>query len=293
MLERGAELAFERDPANRYLPWIIALMVYLATLAVAGAFALGATAAQWRGAQSDRLTIQLPPPDSPASGDQRAALVIDILRSTAGVATVRRLDRRELVGLLEPWLGTANITPGLPLPDLIDVTVERGAKPDLDALARRLETAAPGATLDDHGRWMGRLATAASAVQALALMLTALIAGAAAANVMVATRASLAVHRETIELLHLIGAQDGFVARGFGRRALVLGLRGGLIGLGLAGLTYLLLQRATSGLDAPLLPRLDWSLVSLATLAALPLASAAIAMLTARFTVLRALAKLP
>jgi cell division transport system permease protein len=293
MLERGAELAFERDPANCYLPWIIALMVYLATLAVAGAFALGATAAQWRGAQSDRLTIQLPPPDSPASGDQRAALVIDILRSTAGVSTVRRLDRRELVGLLEPWLGTANITPGLPLPDLIDVTVERGAKPDLDALARRLETAAPGATLDDHGRWMGRLATAASAVQALALMLTALIAGAAAATVMVATRASLAVHRETIELLHLIGAQDGFVARAFGRRALVLGLRGGLIGLGLAGLTYLLLQRATSGLDAPLMPRLEWSLVSLATLAALPLASAAIAMLTARFTVLRALAKLP
>ena len=293
MPERGAELAFERDPANRNLPWIIALMVYLATLAVAGAFALGATAAQWRGAQSDRLTIQLPPPDSPASGDQRAALVIDILRSTAGVATVRRLDRRELVGLLEPWLGTANITPGLPLPDLIDVTVERGAKPDLDALARRLETAAPGATLDDHGRWMGRLATAASAVQALALMLTALIAGAAAATVMVATRASLAVHRETIELLHLIGAQDGFVARAFGRRALVLGLRGGLIGLGLAGLTYMLLQRATSGLDAPLMPRLDWSPVSLATLAALPLASAAIAMLTARFTVLRALAKLP
>ena len=293
MLERGAELAFERDPANRYLPWIIALIVYLATLAVAGAFALGATAAQWRGAQSDRLTIQLPPPDSPASGDQRAALVIDILRSTAGVATVRRLDRRELVGLLEPWLGTANITPGLPLPDLIDVTVARGAKPDLDALARRLEPAAPGATLDDHGRWMGRLATAASAVQALALMLTALIAGAAAATVMVATRASLAVHRETIELLHLIGAQDGCVARAFGRRALVLGLRGGLIGLGLAGLTYMLLQRATSGLDAPLMPRLDWSPVSLATLAALPLASAAIAMLTARFTVLRALAKLP
>ena len=293
MLERGAELAFERDPANRYLPWIIALMVYLATLAVAGAFALGATAAQWRSGQSDRLTIQLPPRDPPASGDERAALVMDLLRATPGVAAVRRLERRELIGLLEPWLGTGNITPDLPLPDLFDVTVARGAKPDLDALEQRLERAAPGATLDDHGRWMGRLATAARAVQALALALTALIAGAAAATVMVATRASLAVHRETIELLHLIGAHDGFVARAFARRALALGLRGGLIGLGFAGLTFVLLQRATSGLDAPLMPRLDWSPVSLATLAALPLASAAIAMVTARFTVLRALAKLP
>ena len=41
------------------------------------------------------------------------------------------------------------------------------------------------------------------------------------------------------------------------------------------------------------MPRIDLSLAGLATLAALPLASAAIAMVTARFTVLRALAKLP
>lgn len=292
MLERGAELALDGDPANRYLPWIVALMVYLATLAVAGAFALGATAARWQSGQSDRLTVQLPPSDT-AAGDDRTARVMDMLRATPGVAAVRRLARPELVGLLEPWLGKGNITPDLPLPVLIDVTVARGAKPDLDALEDRLRTAAPGASIDDHGRWMDRLATAARAMQALALALTALIAGAATATVVVATRASLAVHRETIELLHLIGAQDGFVVRAFERRALGLGLRGGLIGLGLAALTFVLLQRAMAGLDAPLMPRLELSPVSLATLAALPLASAAIAMVTARFTVLRALAKLP
>lgn len=292
MLKRGAELAFDGDPANRYLTWIVALMVYLATLAVVAAFALGASAARWQNGQSDRLTVQLPPRDM-AVGDDRTARVIDMLRATPGVAAVRRLDRPELVGLLEPWLGKGNITPDLPLPELIDVTVARGAKPDLDALRERLGREAPGASLDDHGRWMGRLATAARALQALALALTALIAAAAAATVVVATRASLAVHRETIELLHLIGAQDGFVARAFERRALGMGLRGGLIGLGLAALTFALLMRATSGLDAPLMPRFEMSPVSLATLAALPLASAAIAMVTARFTVLRALAKLP
>ncbi len=287
MLERGADLAFDGDPANRFLPWIVAMMVYLATLALAGAFALGETAARWQNAQSDRLTVQLPP-----GGDQ-ADRVMDLLRATPGITAVRRLERSELIGLLEPWLGKGNTTSDLPLPELIDVTVARHADPDLDALEDNLVDEAPGASIDDHGRWMGRLATAARAVQALALALTALIAGAATATVVIATRASLAVHRETIELLHLIGAQDGFVARAFERRALGLGLRGGLIGLGLAALTFVLLQRATAGLDAPLMPRLDLSPVSLATLAALPLASAAIAMVTARFTVLRALAKLP
>ena len=291
MLEHGAELALEGDPAKRYLPWIIALMVYLATLAVAGAFALGATAARWQSGQSDRLTVQLPP--EAAAADDRVELVLDMLRATPGIAAARRLERSELVGLLEPWLGKGNITADLPLPILIDVTVAPGARPDLDALGQRLGTAAPGATIDDHGRWMGRLAAAARTVQALALALTVLIAAAATATVVIATRASLAVHRETIELLHLIGAQDGFVARAFARRALGLGLKGGLIGLGLAALTFVLLQRATAGLDAPLLPRLDLSLASLAAVAALPLASAAIAMVTARFTVLKALAKLP
>ena len=292
MLERGAELALDGDQANRYLPWIVALMVYLATLAVAGAFVLGASAARWQSGQSDRLTIQLPPPEQTA-GDDRMARVVDLLRATPGIAAVRRLERRELVALLEPWLGVGNITTDLPLPELIDVTVAHGATPDLDALAERLGTAAPGATIDDHGRWMDRLAAAARTVQALALALTALIAGAATATVVVATRASLAVHRETIELLHLIGAQDDFVARAFERRALGQGLRGGLIGVGLAALTFVLLERATAGLDAPLMPQLELSPLGLATLAGLPLASAAIAMVTARVTVLKELAKLP
>ena len=292
MLERGAELALDGDQANRYLPWIVALMVYLAALAVAGAFVLGASAARWQSGQSDRLTIQLPPPEQ-AAGDDRVAKVVNLLRATPGIAAVRRLERPELVALLEPWLGVGNITTELPLPELIDVTVAHGAAPDLDALAQRLETAAPGATIDDHGRWMDRLAAAARTVQALALALTALIAGAATATVVVATRASLAVHRETIDLLHLIGAQDGFVARAFERRALGLGLRGGLIGLGLATFTYALLMPVTAGLEAPLMPRFDLSPAGFATLAALPLASAAIAMVTARLVVLKELAKLP
>ena len=288
MLGRGAELALHDDPANRYLPWIVALMVYLAILAVTSAFVFGGTATRWQSGQSDRLTVQLPPatPDAMDS-------VLEILRATPGIVAVRRLEKSELIGLLEPWLGKGNIAPDLPVPDLIDVTIARDELPDLDSLEESLIAEIPGASIDDHGAWMDRLATAARAVQVLALALTALIAGAATATVVVATQATLAVHRETIDLLHLIGAQDGFVARAFERRALGLGLRGGLIGLGLATLTYVVLLPAMAGLDAPLMPQLDLSPAGLATLAALPLGSAAIAMVTARFTVLKALAKLP
>ncbi|MCH8271335.1 MAG: sigma-70 family RNA polymerase sigma factor, partial [Planctomycetes bacterium] len=64
---------------------------------------------------------------------------------------------------------------------------------------------------------------------------------------------------ETIEVLHLIGAHDAFVARAFERQAWSLGLRGGLIGLGLAALTVVVLRQLWGGLDAALLPRLSLS----------------------------------
>lgn len=287
MFGRSAALAFDDDPANRYLPWIVALMVYLAILALAGAFALGGTAERWQNARSDRLTVQVPP------GGAGLDRVIELLGATPGITDVRRLERSELIALLEPWLGTANAAGDLPLPDLIDVTVARDAMPDLEVLAARLAEQAPGVSIDDHDQWMGRLAGAARAVQVMALALTALITGAATATLVFATRASLAVHRETIDVLHLIGAQDGFIARAFERRALGLGLRGGLIGLGLATFTYALLMPVTAGLEAPLMPRFDLSPTGFATLAALPLASAAIAMVTARLVVLKELAKLP
>ena len=64
MLERGADLALDDDPANRYLPWIVALMVYLAALALAGAMVLGSSAGRWQSGHSDRMTVPVPPVQS-------------------------------------------------------------------------------------------------------------------------------------------------------------------------------------------------------------------------------------
>lgn len=277
--------------ANRFLPWIVALMVYLAALALAGALVLDSAVARWRSGQDNTLTVQVPPAENGAPSAQAAA-ALEALRDTRGVAAARLLRRDELVALLEPWLGRGNVAPDLPLPHLIDVRLTPGAAPSLAVLEARLKAVAPKAEIDDHGVWLDQLAAAARTLQAVAFAVVLAIGGVAVGTVVFTTRTSLAVHHETVELLHLIGAHDTFVARAFARQALWLGLRGGLLGFALAAATLAVVRHVTVGLEAPLLPRPSLTLAALGVLAALPVVSALVAMVTARMTVLRALQRM-
>ncbi|MFQ5959671.1 MAG: cell division protein FtsX [Alphaproteobacteria bacterium] len=292
MLRRRSPLPLHEDAANRFLPWIVALMVYLAALSLDGALAIDGAVARWRGSQDDTLTVQVPPGDD-ATRDAPVTAVLEVLRATPGVAAARPLERDELVALLEPWLGKGNVAPDLPLPWLIDVTLVPEAALDPLVLETRLQVVAPGTEIDDSGIWLERLTAAARSLQAVALAVVLAIGAAAVGTVVFTTRTSLAVHHDTIEVLHLIGAHDAFVARVFARQALWLGLRGGVLGLSLAALTGGAVWYFAGDIDAPLLPRLALTPAGWGALAALPLVSALVAMLTARVTVMRALARMP
>ena len=297
MRRRRQAVPLDRDATGRYLPLLVAIMVYLAALALAGAMVASKLADRWDSGLSGALTVQLPAAGpattAGAGGDPVAEQVVALLRDTPGVTAVERLDTRDIAALLEPWLGDAGLTAELPLPGLIAVTVDADQPPDLNALRRAVLAVAPGSLVDDHQRWLGHLLDLTWAIEAMAIVVVALVVLAAAIMVAFVTRMGLAAHEQAIEVLHLIGAQDSYVARQFQSHALSLGLRGGLIGLLCALPTlYLgrhLLQRIDSGLlpEMQLLP-MEWSLLVL-----LPVASALVAMMTARITVLRTLARMP
>jgi cell division transport system permease protein len=296
MLARRLDIPLNRDSSVRFLPWIIALMVYLAGLALAGTLVLQGALAGWNQSLAGTLTVQVPPAE-PGQPDPLPA-VLQQLQATPGVVSAAALSRDATVKLVEPWLGTALSPEELALPRLIDLRVDPAAAPDLAALKARLAAAAPGATLDDHRLWLDRLGGFVISIEATALAIVLLIGGAAVLTVVFTTRAGLAVHHAVIEVLHLIGARDGYIAGQFQRQALDLGLRGGLVGLLLTALTLFGIGRAggaTSffGERVHLLPSLQLAGWHWLLLAVLPLAAALIAMLTARVTVLRALKRMP
>jgi cell division transport system permease protein len=291
MKAAAIDIPFDRDGSGRFLPWLVALMVYLAALALSGALVLERTLESWDRGLAGTLTVELPP--APSGGDGGLAAALKDLTATEGVLAARPLSRAEMTALLAPWLG-ASVPDDLALPQLIDVRIDPQHL-DETALAARLAKDASGAVIDDQRRWLDRLAGLVRAAEGVAGAIVLLIGAASVLTVIFTTRAGLAVHRDVIELLHLMGARDGYIARQFQRQAMRLGLRGGAAGIALALATLIALAQAGAALGAagPALPSLALRPLQLAAMALLPLAAACLAMLAARLTVMRALARMP
>jgi cell division transport system permease protein len=298
MLGRRLDIPLQRDGSGRFLPWLIALMVYLAALALAGTLALDGMLHHWTTSLSSAMTVEIPAPGiGQPAGDALLTATLNLLKATPGVASAEPLDRAATARLVEPWLGTALSPDELALPRLIDLHTVPGEL-DIKALRTRLAAIAPEVTIDDHRSWLDRLATLALTMEGTAIGILALIGIAAILTVIFTTRAGLAVHNEIIDLLHLMGARDGYIARQFQREALWLGFKGGLIGLALAGLTLAALAHAAAdaelfGDQVSMLPSLHLTPWRWASLLLLPVIAGIIAMVTARITVMRALLRLP
>lgn len=293
----GDDIPLRRDGSVRILPWLIAPMVYLAALALAGMLALHGVLQGWDRGLAGTMTVELPAP-SGAANDPTLTKALGVLRATPGVTSAAVIDRAATAKLLEPYLGNAVTPEELQLPRLIDLRIASGAAIDLEGLKARLTAAVPGAVLDDHRLWLNRLYSLALSVEATGLAIVAMVGAATVLTVVFTTRAGLAVHHDVIELLHWMGARDLYIARQFEREAMRLGLSGGVGGIVLAALTMWGLSNAASatavfGEEAKLLPDLGLVLWQWAALALLPIAAGVAAMLTARITVMRALARMP
>jgi cell division transport system permease protein len=294
-----SDLPLNRDASARFLPWIIGFMTYLCVIAVAASLTVDRVAERWRQGLAGNLTVELPFP-AELETEKRAEQLdqaMELVTGTPGVTGATVLEDQQIAALLEPWLGPDASQLDVPLPTMIAVTRRTDAVIDLGDLRAKLQQIVPNAAVDDHGDWVGDALGFLRSLQALAAALSALALAAAALTVIFVTRTGLATHKGVIEVVHLIGAPDRYIARQFQAQALKLGILGGVVGLGFGAATVLGIGRliaysldtANPGLsfDFRLLP---WQWVVLGTL---PLVVALLAMFTARRTVMRSLAKMP
>ena len=236
------DLGLRRALSDRLLPSLVAAMVFLAALALAGAMAAASLAEHWKTGAASLVTVTVPMPGAPRQGTgpadaapkgtTQADAVAQVLAASPSVASARRLTAADIAGLLKPWLGADAAGLGLQLPAMFEVRLRAGG-PD-PALDAQLARVAPDSLVERNGQWLARLAELIRSLQACAALALLIVTFVAAAMVGVAPRAGPAARRAAIELVNGLGATDGTIAGQFSRRVSVLVLVGACLGVVLA-----------------------------------------------------------
>lgn len=217
-------------------------MAFLAVFALALSLASGRLADRWADELARAATLRINAPAEQRAAQTEAAL--KILRQTPGVASARAFTADEQAALLAPWFGASVPLDALPVPQLIEV-IEDDPGYDGTGLRLRLQAEVPGAVLDDHTRWREPLVDAAQSLRLLAVVSILLIAGAMGAMITLAANAALAANAQVIEVLRLVGAQDGYIAQAFIRRFTLRALSGATVGMAFGMLGVWLMPAAS------------------------------------------------
>jgi len=229
--------------SGRALIAVVAIMTFLASLTTGAVVLIQQAAHEWQSDIARELTIQVRPVagrDIEADVQRAAALA----KGIPGVAEARAMSKQESAQLLEPWLGTGLALEELPVPRMIVLTVASGQQADLAQLRSALTANVPSAALDDHRSWTERMRAMARSAVLAGIAILVLMVAATILSVSFATRGAMATNRAVIEVLHFIGAKNGYIAGHFQRHFLVLGLQGGAIGGGVAVVVFLVLDLA-------------------------------------------------
>lgn len=260
-------------------------MAFLTVFALALALSAGRLADRWAQtlAQTATLRINAPAAQMPA----QTATVLEILRTTPGVASHRVMEAEEQRALLAPWFGPEIPVETLALPRMIEVIEAPGGFDPVN-LRLRLTAEAPGAVLDDHSRWRRPIVAAATGLRGLAVLALVLIGGATAAMITLAASFSLAANAPVIKVLRLVGARDAFIARAFVRRFTLRALGGAALGV-LAGALALAALPGVEETDAAILAGLGLQGADWLWLAAIPPTAALVAALATLAAAIRVL----
>lgn len=277
-------------PTDRPLMLVIAVIVAIAVIAAGVTrFTFSATKEWVRGIEAS-ATIEVTPRNGETAVETAQVAAEALLAEPSLVSHVLVYSPSDLADMLEPWFGEEGLPENAPLPGLVSV---KAPQIDKAAMLARLNQRNIDANIDLHAVWSDDVKRAGFVLRAIALIALILLCAGAVFVVVFATRASLSARENIVEVLHTVGARDGFIAGQFTRRFIALGLRGGLLGAVAGALVGAL---AAWGLNAAqtlqpfdMVPRYQPLYLDFVIVAAAPLLTTAIAALIARLTVLASL----
>jgi cell division transport system permease protein len=291
---RQYDLPLNKDKGNNFLMLLMALMTLMGVFALTGSFALSAMKERWTSGLENKATIEIPAQDgngillSADSIDVIANKIIERLQTRADVKSVERLSTAEISSLISPWLGSGEAALSqFPLPALITVHFQDGANPS--DIEKSIKNYAPTAHLDKHESWLSDVLEFTGSLKAAAIAVTLIVLFTTVVSVAGAVQSRMAVYREELELLHIMGAADKYITNQIPRYMFFICLRGAIIGTAIGILLVLIGMWITGQSGVNLIPDFKISGSQWLILVILPIFVALIGMGTARHTTLRTL----
>lgn len=238
-MKKKSDIPFSSDSSKFFIPWLNMFMVFIATLMLAIGIVTYTSIQSWSKTISGSLTVQIPtytqagePRNEDVEKDIERALTL--LRSSDGITGASILSDTQMNELMTPWLGKSDSLTELPLPKIIDVSVDTQKLPDFSQLKKELNLQVPSASIDSHRIALAELLSFFdNTIHLMALVLILILITTTFSTVYI-TKSSLSVHQKVIELIHMMGASDFYITIQYATRCLKLTLIGSIAGFILA-----------------------------------------------------------
>ncbi len=231
MATKKLDFPIHRDPTTRFLPWIIAFMVFLSVLAMVGFIIMNKEVSHWQEDVNYQFTVSIPSMKNKQQDKVVLIKVINGLRGVDKVVSVSPLSQSDISQLLKPWFSDGNLLKTLPLPHLISVIASAGNPPTSAELSRIIKPIVKTATIDDHSIWLAHIVSVFSSIRNGSLGILLLVLLAMIGTVVFTTRTGISVHADVLKVLYLIGAQNKYIATQFAYQATRLSFWGVIIGM--------------------------------------------------------------
>lgn len=296
---RRYDLPLNKGSGGFYLIVLIALMSFLSVLALTSSFALSAMTERWTSGLKNKASIEVP-----AEDENGEALALDTLKNITtriygflnthpALESATIMDDEEISKLVSPWLGEDMELTNIPLPGIITVEFKDDVEFDMENLKANIKDITPQARIDLHEGWLANVLRFTGALNFASLLVSFVIGITTIVAVAGAVQSRMAIYKEDLELLHLMGASDRYISHQLQRYILIIALKGAAIGVIIGLIILTMIGWFMGRMDINLIPDFSLNKAQIFTLFMLIPLTALVGMITARQTVLRVLRLMP
>ncbi len=288
-LDSKEELPINEGYSKTFLSVIVAVSVFLFAITLSGVLGINTMFENSKKQVTSNFTVQVLP--LPNYEDSRNDLlsVVSFLERYERVTEVSVLSDMELRALLEPWLGNNVDIELLPIPKLLDVKIDSSSPFDYKKLAVRLSEISPQASINDHNLWLSRLLKFINSLKILALTVLLLVALASITAIIYAAQTSLNIHKDIINILHIMGATDKYIALNYVKQITQTSIIAGIIGTAIAVPAIMIIGSLAKGIEAGIFNSVTFGVEEWLIIFILPLLTALLVASTAYITIVKSL----